>query len=112
MVLTWDEDVLNRMVTKSWREAHGIDDENNRRPADRDGAFEARHLSKYIFPLQYSLNNAFSRSINQAPANTWSRMHFWNREGEIKVNLGDFFDFILLMRDAGSCKGRPRLPLV
>ena len=79
------------MTRKLWREANGLKgDEEERRPADRHGAFEGRHLAKYIFPKQYGLNNVFARVDGRMITNGWSGQRFWNREAEIKVEASYF----------------------
>ena len=65
-------------------------DEGAVRPVDRNGAFEARHLSKYVFPLQYNLDNVFWFHPERSWNEQFMRFRFLNREDEIKVNLNRF----------------------
>jgi hypothetical protein len=52
-------------------------------PDPRDEACKARHLSKYIFPLQYKLSNVFA-SESPATAN-YKQPDFTDRERDIQV---------------------------
>ena len=54
-------------------------------PDPRMQAEQARNLSKYVFPRQYGLSNAFERSIGGKGG--WVVPDFEDREGEIKVTL-------------------------
>ncbi|KAG2047676.1 hypothetical protein BDR06DRAFT_896980, partial [Suillus hirtellus] len=72
-------------------------------PDPRLQAQKARHLSKYIFPLQYGLSNVFSQP--SAAKETYKQPNFADREREIQVRLGlsrytDLF---------GTCKTPKRL---
>ncbi|PAV16223.1 telomerase reverse transcriptase [Pyrrhoderma noxium] len=91
------EHVLNRMMSEVWRTKKGLIRDgvhDNLRTEDRDGAFEARHLSKYVFPLQYKLNNVFHPSEDRTQDEILRR-HFIDREEEIETK--------------GSCKTPQRL---
>jgi hypothetical protein len=60
-----------------------IDPGTYRDPDPRDEARNARHLSKYIFPLQYRLSNVFT---SQSPAKEhYKQPNFTDREREIQV---------------------------
>ena len=63
-----------------------VDKDIDRRPGDRNEALEARHLSKYIFPLQYDLKNAFVCSSHRLPDQLFERNAFIDRESEIDVS--------------------------
>ncbi|KAG2738144.1 hypothetical protein P692DRAFT_20759500 [Suillus brevipes Sb2] len=52
-------------------------------PDPRDEACKARHLSKYIFPLQYKLSNVFA-SESPATAN-YKQPDFTDRERDIQL---------------------------
>lgn len=88
------QDVLNRMRTETWRSNKGLPEKactsqvNNcdLRPGDRNEALEARHLSKYVFPLQYGMTSAFSYS-ERLPEQLMQRSSFIDREFEIEVCL-------------------------
>lgn len=75
------------MHTPQWRELKGLilDVKGDLKPADRGGAFEARHLSKYIFPLQYNLSNVFCTPPSKSRDEQFSRTHLMIREEEIEV---------------------------
>ncbi|KAH8117877.1 hypothetical protein DFH11DRAFT_1504114, partial [Phellopilus nigrolimitatus] len=91
--------VFHRMKTITWRESKGLrdngDGKNGLRPGDRDGALEARHLSKYLFPLQYKLDNVFFVPPESMREEQFERGRFANREEEIHLK--------------GSCKTPTRL---
>ncbi|KAG1744070.1 uncharacterized protein EDB91DRAFT_1050737 [Suillus paluster] len=72
-------------------------------PDPRQEAQKARHLSKYIFPLQYGLSNVFSQK--SAAKKMYKQPNFANRETDIEVRGG-------LSRhadDLGTCKTPRRL---
>lgn len=78
------------MCTRDWRISKGLLEEDGSpkddlRPADRNGALEARHLSKYIFPKQYGLDNVFNVHPERLREEQFTRFRFVNRENEIKV---------------------------
>ena len=76
------------MISEVWRTKKGLIRDgvhDNLRTEDRDGAFEARHLSKYIFPLQYKLNNVFHPSEDRTQDEILRR-RFIDREEEIEVS--------------------------
>ncbi|KAL5526463.1 EST2 [Sanghuangporus sanghuang] len=80
--------VLNRMEMKGWRISKGLLEPNGSaktdlRPDDRNGASEARHLAKYIFPFQYGLENVFSFHAHRLRNEIFSRFKLMNRENEI-----------------------------
>ncbi|KAL5504247.1 EST2 [Sanghuangporus vaninii] len=80
--------VLNRMEMKGWRISKGLLEPNGNakadlRPGDRNGASEARHLAKYIFPFQYGLDNVFSFHAHRLRNEIFSRFKLMNRENEI-----------------------------
>ncbi|KAI5122895.1 hypothetical protein M0805_007573 [Coniferiporia weirii] len=83
--------VLNRMELTSWRESKGLVESKNKegkldmRPGDRNGAPEARHLSKYMFPLQYDLGNAFFVAPEKVREEQFERRRFAIREAEIEL---------------------------
>lgn len=101
------------MSRNAWKEANGVKDDLDRRPADRDGALEARHLSKYIFPLQYSLANAFVKRNHQSTSDYLPSAYYGNREAEIGVRKPLFIQNIaidlLLLKLRRSCKSPSRL---
>lgn len=68
-----------------------IDKDIDLRPGDRNEALEARHLSKYFFPLQYDLENAFVCSSQRLPDQLFERNAFMDREVEIYVSYFFFF---------------------
>ncbi|EJD06835.1 uncharacterized protein FOMMEDRAFT_117836, partial [Fomitiporia mediterranea MF3/22] len=94
--------ILNRMNSGAWRVAKGLLDTDGRlhdvRPADRHGALEARHFSKYVFPLRYRLDNVFSVRPERQQEDQFARFRFANRETEIEIK--------------GSCKTPDRLKSV
>ncbi|KAG1877989.1 hypothetical protein DFJ58DRAFT_648689 [Suillus subalutaceus] len=61
---------------------HLVDSDTYRDPDPRDQARKARHLSKYIFPLQYGLSNVFTSQL-QAKEH-YKQPDFADRENEIQ----------------------------
>ena len=79
------------MQMKGWRISRALLDSNGKpktdlRPNDRNGAPEARHLSKYIFPLQYGLDNVFATHSHRLRNEVFLRFRLMNRENEIDVS--------------------------
>ena len=81
------------MKSESWRASKGLPanrdtshDNDDLRPGDRNEALEARHLSKYVFPLQYNLKNAFFSDSQRLPEQMTERFSFMDREFEIDVS--------------------------
>ncbi|KAG1798207.1 uncharacterized protein HD556DRAFT_1232582, partial [Suillus plorans] len=75
-------DVLNRLNPSYFRQAQpqaGAYQD----PDPRLQAQKARHLSKYIFPLQYGLSNVFSQP--SAAKETYKQPNFADREREIEL---------------------------
>ncbi|KAG1808930.1 uncharacterized protein BJ212DRAFT_1229448, partial [Suillus subaureus] len=78
-------DVLNRLKPSYIK--HTVNPETFRDPDPRDEARNARHLSKYIFPLQYGLCSVFT---SQVPSKEhYEQPDFTDREREIKVREGN-----------------------
>ncbi|KAJ8591700.1 hypothetical protein M405DRAFT_734626 [Rhizopogon salebrosus TDB-379] len=76
------EDALNRLNPSYFRKT-GRQPYPYRDPDPRQEAQKARQLSKYIFPLQYSLSNVFSHA---SPAKeSYKQPDFTDREREIEV---------------------------
>ncbi|KAG1737329.1 hypothetical protein EDB19DRAFT_1637045, partial [Suillus lakei] len=73
-------------------------------PDPRQQAQKARHLSKYIFPLQYGLSNVFSQK--SAAKETYKQPNFADREREIEVRRGLECVSLQLL---GPCKTPKRL---
>ncbi|EIW83940.1 hypothetical protein CONPUDRAFT_51134, partial [Coniophora puteana RWD-64-598 SS2] len=69
-------------------------------PDPREQARQARHLSKYIFPLQYDLKNIFTNVPN--PKDVHNLHNFFDRELEIKARA-------LGSQRLGKCKTPRRL---
>ncbi|KAG2356178.1 hypothetical protein BDR07DRAFT_1301185, partial [Suillus spraguei] len=67
-------------------------------PDPREQAKKTRHLSKYIFPLQYGLSNVFSQP--SAAKETYKQPNFADREREIQTCTLQLF---------GPCKTPKRL---
>ncbi|KAG2337152.1 hypothetical protein BDR05DRAFT_895686 [Suillus weaverae] len=74
-------------------------------PDPRDEARNARHLSKYVFPLQYRLSNVF---ISQLPAKAnYKQPDLTDREREIQVRQGLACEGTWTL--LGTCKTPKRL---
>ena len=67
-------------------------------PDPRMQAEQARKLSKYVFPRQYRLSNAFEKST--AGRGGWVMPDFEDRESEIKVSSFLSSMFILLRQQS------------
>lgn len=77
-------DVLNRL--KPSYKMRPLDPATYCDPDPRDEARNARHLSKYIFPLQYRLSNVFT---SQSPTKeNYKQPDFTDRERDIQVRQG------------------------
>ena len=88
-VLSNLKDVLNRLLIAS--ETHVANDEDGKSDTKRLEA-DARHLSKYMFPRQYKLENVFTVWNTQPYPQRSAHFikDYTDRESEIKV-----FQFLL-----------------
>ncbi|KAG2124005.1 hypothetical protein DEU56DRAFT_744922, partial [Suillus clintonianus] len=75
-------DVLNRLNPSYYRKTQ-IQAGAYQDPDPRQQAQKARHLSKYIFPLQYGLSNVFSQQ--SAAKESYKQPNFADREREIEL---------------------------
>lgn len=80
-------DVLNKVKSLHWEESHKLAQDPSE--AARANAFKARHVSKYIFPRQYGLENVFSVRIaanaDGGKYEQFNRQMYDDRETEIVV---------------------------
>ncbi|KAG2133254.1 uncharacterized protein EDB93DRAFT_887401 [Suillus bovinus] len=74
--------VLNRLNPSYFRQTQ-LQAGAYQDPDPRQQAQKARHLSKYIFPLQYGLSNVFSQP--SAAKETYKQPNFADREREIEL---------------------------
>ncbi|KAH7884432.1 hypothetical protein F5I97DRAFT_1811644 [Phlebopus sp. FC_14] len=98
--LTCLADVLNTLNPSYYRKPRA-DPTVYSDPDAREQAKHVRHLSKYVFPLQYGLSNVFSyvsgtRDVQRQP-------DYIDREHEIKARL------LLHLSVVGRCKTPKRL---
>lgn len=77
------------MATMQWRKEKGLlqDSDHNLKPGDRNGAYEARHLSKYVFPLQCRHESVFTVPVEKLKDEQFERGYLADREAEINVSF-------------------------
>ena len=77
------------MDTPQWRKEKGLlsEEDGSLKPGYRDGSFEARHLSKYVFPLQYRLNSVHTVPSEKLKDEVFERRWMADREEELKVSF-------------------------
>lgn len=80
--LTHHIDALNHLNPAYFKKPR-LDPATYKDPDPAEQARKARHLSKYIFPLQHGLANVFSHVASRNE--TYRQPNFIDREHEIKV---------------------------
>ncbi|KAG6899964.1 hypothetical protein C0993_004865 [Termitomyces sp. T159_Od127] len=76
--------ILNR-IYPSYRRPPKVDPDQYVDPDPKEQLQHARHLSKYVFPRQYGLNNPFF--ITNLRKNAFNAPDYLDREAEIKVKM-------------------------